>query len=244
MENVAILRKWEHLEKNIANFKNHRRFTLRCLSQKLTPNCLKLKSNIKTTRGKKILEKAERQLANERVRNISNTIETCSWQRNTCIDELKDQISLFYFQESVKFVERVKETRHQTVLKRHLSKFEQLWQRFRGACSNITTKNGHSKILHRKQGEITSSMVLETTEDTPNTTPTTATTTTADTATSKEYINRWVRNLSRTPLTEVQVSLLVHGPNFAVAPRHPPWGIHHCNRASLHETRAPQCRRV
>ena len=26
------------------------------------------------------------------------------------------------------------------------------------------------------------------------------------------------------PLTEAQVSLLVHGPNFAVAPRHPPYG--------------------
>ena len=29
MENVAILRKWEQLEKKIDNFKNHRRFTLR-----------------------------------------------------------------------------------------------------------------------------------------------------------------------------------------------------------------------
>ena len=27
-----------------------------------------------------------------------------------------------------------------------------------------------------------------------------------------------------TPLTEAQESLLVHGPNFAVAPRHPPYG--------------------
>ena len=223
MENVAILRKWEHLEKKIANFKNHRRFTLRCLSQKITQNSLKLKSNIKTTRGKWIVEKAERQLANERVRNINNMIETCSWQRDTCIDELKDQISPFYFQESVKFIETVKELRHQSVLKRQLSKFEWLWQRFRGGCSN--NKNGHSKIQHRKQGETASSMVLETTtiEDTITTTPTTATTTT-DMATTKDYINRWVRNVSSTPLTEVQVSLLVHCPNFAVAPRDPPMG--------------------
>ena len=80
MENVAILRKLEHLEKKIANFKNHRRFTLRCLSQRITPNSLKLRSNIKTTRGKRILEKAERQLANERIRNINNMIEACSWE--------------------------------------------------------------------------------------------------------------------------------------------------------------------
>ena len=31
-------------------------------------------------------------------------------------------------------------------------------------------------------------------------------------------------NLSSIPLTEVQVSLLVHGPNFTVAPRHPSYG--------------------
>ena len=124
LENVAILRKWEHLEKKIANFKNHRRFTLRCLSQKITPNSLKLKSNIKTTRGKWIIERAERQLANERIRNVNNTIETCSWQRDTCMEDLKSQISPFYFQECMKFIERVKELRHQTVLERQLSKFD------------------------------------------------------------------------------------------------------------------------
>ena len=69
LENVAILRKWEQLKKKIADFKNHRRFTLRCLSQKVTPNSLKLKSYIKTSRGKSILERAERQLMNERVRS-------------------------------------------------------------------------------------------------------------------------------------------------------------------------------
>ena len=80
-------------------------------------------------------------------------IETCSWQRDTCIDDLKGQISPFYFCECVKFIERVKELRHQSVLDRQLSKFEQLWQKFRGGHSN--NKNGHSKIQYRKQEELT-----------------------------------------------------------------------------------------
>ena len=42
----------------------------------------------------------------------------------------------------------------------------------------------------------------------------------------------------------MQVSLLVHGPILAVAPRHPLRGLHHCDRASLLEVRAPQCRRA
>ena len=182
---------------------------------------MKLKSNIKTSKGIRILEKVERQLANERVRNINNTIATCTCLRATCIDELKDQISNIYFQESVKFIERVKETRHQTVLKRHLSKFDQLWQRFRGDCSNQETTNGHPNTQYREQGETLPAMVTDTpSKEEP---PVTTSTTTTDT-TTKEYINRWVRNLSSTPLTEVQVSLLVHGPNFVVAPGHPPYG--------------------
>ena len=60
----------------------------------------------------------------------------------------------------------------------------------RGGHSN--NKNGHSMIQHRKQGETTSQVVLETTttEATNTTTPTTATTTTTDMATTKDYINR------------------------------------------------------
>ena len=50
-ESVTILRTWEKLEKKIANFKTHRRFTLRGISQKITPS-LKLRSNIKPPEGR------------------------------------------------------------------------------------------------------------------------------------------------------------------------------------------------
>ena len=36
--------------------------------------------------------------------------------------------------------------------------------------------------------------------------------------------NTWVRNISSTPLTEAQLKVLLHGPNFAVVPRYPPVG--------------------
>ena len=124
-------------------------------------------------------------------------------------------------------------------MERQLSKFECLWQRFRGGCSN--NKNGHSKIQYQNQGEITSlisstiadpKITIETTSieatnivtpviSAPATPVTPTTSTTTDTATTNDYINKWVRNLSSIPLTEAQVSLLVHGPNFAVAPGTP-----------------------
>ena len=34
-------------------------------------------------------------------------------------------------------------------------------------------------------------------------------------------MQRWVKNLSGVPLTKAEASLLTHGPNFMVAPRHP-----------------------
>ena len=74
-ESVAIFRDWEQHVKKLADFKNHRRFTLRCLSQKITPVSLRLKRNIKTERGRKIIERAEKQLMDERVRQINNTID-------------------------------------------------------------------------------------------------------------------------------------------------------------------------
>ena len=96
VESVAILRKWEQLEKKIANFKNHRRFTLRCISQKITPK-LKLKSNIKTPRGKRILYRAEKQLADEHIRSINNRIEICTCKREACMEQIKGQISVTYY---------------------------------------------------------------------------------------------------------------------------------------------------
>ena len=76
-EGVTIFRDWEQHVKKPADFKNLRRFTLRCLSQKITPVSLRLKRNFKTERGKKIIEKAEKQLMDERVRQINSTIDVC-----------------------------------------------------------------------------------------------------------------------------------------------------------------------
>ena len=72
----------------MADFANHRRFTLRCLAEDLVPVSIHLKQNIKTPKGLQIIRKAERALLNERVRSINNTLNMLKSQRDTCIDEL------------------------------------------------------------------------------------------------------------------------------------------------------------
>ena len=52
----------------MADFQNHRCFTLRCLSEEVVPVSIKLKSQVKTLKGLQIIRKAEISLLNERVR--------------------------------------------------------------------------------------------------------------------------------------------------------------------------------
>ena len=87
-DTVKIFCKWEKTEHKMADFSNHRRFTLRCLSKNLIPVSVRLKSNIKTLKGKQIIRKAERALLNERVRSINNSLAMFKEQRDTCMNNL------------------------------------------------------------------------------------------------------------------------------------------------------------
>ena len=71
---VLNLRWWEKLEMEMADFKNHRRFILRCLSQGIVQVSIKLKTILKTLKGTYIVKKAKKMLMNERVRAINNSI--------------------------------------------------------------------------------------------------------------------------------------------------------------------------
>ena len=106
------------------------------------------------------------------------------------------------------------------MLERHLVKFERLCQKTKGGHSkqhpsgrsNLSSTEAQNKD---KEGRILPAVTLNRT--------TTTTTTTRDTAEDRRE-EKWVINLSSSPLTQVQASLLAHGPGYAVTPRHPPYG--------------------
>ena len=101
----------------MANIKNHRPFTLRCLSNSIIPVSVQLKSNIKTPNGIYIIKKGEKALLNERVRMINNTINMFSWQIDTCIEELQNKIKKEDMEECHRFIERQRETKHLKTLR-------------------------------------------------------------------------------------------------------------------------------
>ena len=61
-ESLHLLLEWESLQIKDSDYRNHCRFTLRCLSKDLIPVSIILKSTINTRKAKQIIHKAERQL--------------------------------------------------------------------------------------------------------------------------------------------------------------------------------------
>ena len=133
---MKFLRQWEKLEVKMANFQNHRRFMLRCLSKGLIPVSIRLKTTVKTPKGNYIVRKAERMLMNERVRSINNTITMLRWQIDTCIYSLGRCIRMEAMEECHRFISLRRERRHQSTLERQIKKFNLLWQRNTGGRSN------------------------------------------------------------------------------------------------------------
>ena len=92
-------------------------------------------------------------------------------------------------------MKRVIECRHLRVMRRQKVKFEALVQQKQGGCSNKSQVRSSSSSSYMHRND----------------------TTTVET-------KKWVKNLSDTPLTEDQESLLAWGPRFSIRPRQPPVG--------------------
>ena len=148
--------------------------------------------------------------------------------RDTCINQLESMVDKETMEECNIYIENRRELRHLKTLDRHLFKFQRL-------CHDYT--GGHSNSWHGVHGENGCTNT--------NTCTATATTTanqgylgdgTNNISSDNNIINNtstnistntkttngnWVRNLSKTPLTEAQECLLAHGPNFVLVPREP-----------------------
>ena len=183
----------------MADFANHQRFTLRCLSEDLVPVSICLIKNIKTPKGIQIIHKAERALLNERVRSINNSINMFKSQRDTCMVHLEEVLDTHWMARCKDFIEIGRETQHLKTQKRQIDKFNRLIQKKK----QKEECNMHG--IHSGYHSNTANQNNNTAEDQINT-------------------KTWVKNLSTTPLTQAQIKALSHGPNFALVPKEPPIG--------------------
>ena len=144
-ENVKVFHKWEKLEYKMADFSNHRRFTLRCLSKDLIPVSVRLKSNIKTPKGKQIIRKAERALLNEWVRSINSSLTMFKDQIDTCMNRLKTNLDEESMEECESFIKIRREARHFKTLEKQMSKYQRLCHKYTGGCQNVQYGRQHDQ---------------------------------------------------------------------------------------------------
>ena len=193
----------------MVDFKNHGRFTLRCLSQGLVPVSIKLKSTVKTPKGTYIVRKAEKMLMNERVRVINKSITMFNCQIDTCINNLERLLEKEVLEECHRFIRVRREKRHTHTQKRQIEKFNRLWQRNSGGHSNSdpgrrAEGSSENKVKQDQRKKQISN--LENNNPQPQ---------------QQQQEKKWVHNLSNITLTEVQEKVLAHGPNFAVVTNEP-----------------------
>ena len=189
-ESVEIYCRWEKFEYKMADFQNHRHFSLGCLSKGIIPTSVRLKTNIKTPKGKYIVKKAELALLNERIRSINNSVTMFRTIRDTCINQLESMLDKRTMEERYIYMEVRREQRHWKTLERHLSKFHRLCHDKTGGCPN-SHYGRHDKIGHTNT----------------NTCIHTATATTSnqgnlrekDSSNNSNKNNNWVRSFSKTP---------------------------------------------
>ena len=176
----------------MANFQNHRRFSLRCLKQEVIPVSIRMKTNVKTPRGLYIVKRAEKALLNERIRSVNNMINMLKTQIDTCIEQLESRLEEKVMEDCKIFINNKREARHNSTMVRQILKFEQL-------CHKIKIQGGHLNYREKQDGCSNNNEG----ED-------------------EEKQQKWVINTTDIPLIEAQESLLAHGPNYAVVPKHPP----------------------
>ena len=84
---VRSFRKWEIITKKMADYRNHRQFTLRCIKASITP------VSCKSNESYQIIHKAEKQLLYECIRNINGILATLDKQRVEQYSKFKETLS-------------------------------------------------------------------------------------------------------------------------------------------------------
>ena len=135
---------------------------------------------------------------------------------DTCMNRLTTVLDEEMMEECESFIKIRNEARHYKTLERQVSKFERLCHKYTGGCPNVQHGRQHdqdcSKAIQMTNGE----------NNTRHTSSYSGQNITPGQDCDSDIGNIWVRNLSKTPLTEAQEHVLACRPNFAIVPKVPP----------------------
>ena len=201
MEALQQLSQWPKCVIKDCDFKNHRIFTVRCISKGVILVSVRLGSTRKyiTKKAREIIYKVEKQLLQERVRYITVILDNNGKKLEINRSRLLSLVTTTTTQgKCEEFINKVREDRFNKIKERQVSKFNRLVNKMSNKDKETSTSS--SNYINQSQTSRGQSNQLII----PN----------------NNYT--WVVNLSKTPLTPAQHSLLSKGPNFAVTPKDPP----------------------
>ena len=147
IEALQQLGLWEKGVVKESNYKNHRIFTLKCISNNLILASVKLKSSYSNlSQGtRKIIQRAEKQLLQDRVRCINRTIEESGNTINNSRSRLASIVTnATDLDRCSEFINKVREDRYGKVKERQVRKFNILTSK--GNNKNNKTSNNNNRL--------------------------------------------------------------------------------------------------
>ena len=166
---------------------------MRCIGQNLTPVSIKLKPNHKVSaNARKIIEKAERQLMQDRVRATNRVIEASNNNRDNSRARLVSLVTSTGLDRCGNFIEKVREERYNRVKDRQIRKFHILYGKSRQYSNNnviyLNTNRSSQGVNANRLGQ---------SNNRPN----------HNSQLEGIDNNKWVINLSTTSLTQARKSV-------------------------------------
>ena len=115
MEALCLLRDWQKLQIRDGDYRNHRIFTLRCISKSLILVSIRLKTTIRTEKARKIIRKVERGLLQARHKSINMLLGYNAKQRDLSRSKLASILPITSMKECQELIDRVSELRYSKV---------------------------------------------------------------------------------------------------------------------------------
>ena len=124
-EVLQLFKDWQRFQLRDCDYRNHRIFTLKCISNELVPVSLRLKTTIKTESARKIIRKAEKDLQS-RVISINSILGDNAKQRELSRSKLESFVSTTIMDKCQQFLDKVGELRFLKIKERRVNKFNRL----------------------------------------------------------------------------------------------------------------------
>ncbi|XP_060756880.1 uncharacterized protein LOC132867932 [Neoarius graeffei] len=146
MRTLRLVREYEKCSRKLADYRNHLRFNLRCRQSNIIPTSLRLFSTVKGHRAEIILQKAQKRLLKERVRQVHFTIDALQNKTKLRFEELTALLPS-------EVLERVSDLTEKAQLSQHTKGKERQMHKFQKLLSKTTSSGKTEGLTWRRKSD-------------------------------------------------------------------------------------------